>query len=410
MKSKINIDKDTNKNNDDEFDEEYTYCKPNTQRTMKRPSISAEINLEKEDKIIEKSNTKMLVKLKGGKSALSVIKFFSDQNCLDFMNDDKDLNTITRSFPTERSSKRNISNKHVCITNAKRKTRNLIKTLKQKVPKESLLEKGVFFDLEPNSKSRDYMEDYINIENSFHKDVKQNHQVYILSDGHSGHKAAEVTVKLLPEVFSKFLLQEKEQGTKENICENAILNSFVHMDEILQKEVDDNSGCTTNLIYLCYEGNKRVVYSGNVGDSRSILLRESGALRLSYDHKAIDKEEQKRVKQEGGVIIRKRLYGTLAVTRSLGDFEMKETISCLSNKPHITRTEILDSDTFLIIASDGVWDVIKDEDVYELVKLTDFKTVDNITNKPIDLSKLLVKKSVQLGSKDNISCIVIKLN
>jgi len=177
--------------------------------------------------------------------------------------------------------------------------------------------------------------------------------------------------------------------------------------ELKQIIEDDESGCTTNLVYLCHENDKRFVYSGNVGDSRTIIVGSSEALRISYDHKAKDLNEQKRVKEEKGVILRNRLYGHLAITRSLGDFEMKESITCLSNKPHITKTEIKESDAYIVMASDGVWDVFEDKEVFNVTHSTEFQ---NLKGNDKDLAKLLVKKSVERGSKDNISCIAIKLN
>ena len=57
-------------------------------------------------------------------------------------------------------------------------------------------------------------------------------------------------------------------------------------------------------------------------------------------------------------------------------------------------------DLFVIIASDGVWDVISDLDAYNLSK--------HCSNSK-QLSENLVKQSISLGSRDNISCIAIYL-
>ena len=89
---------------------------------------------------------------------------------------------------------------------------------------------------------------------------------------------------------------------------------------------------------------------------------------------------------------------------------MKETATCLSNTPHLTRYEISNTDKYIVIASDGIWDVIRDIDVYEIIISSDFNSLDTITGKPKDLAKLLIKKALELGTKDNLSCIAIKLN
>jgi len=59
------------------------------------------------------------------------------------------------------------------------------------------------------------------------------------------------------------------------------------------------------------------------------------------------------------------------------------------------------------MASDGVWDVFEDKEVFNVTHSTEFQ---NLKGSDKDLAKLLVKKSVERGSKDNISCIAIKLN
>jgi len=281
--------------------------------------------------------------------------------------------------------------------------------LKQLASKQDFeLEQRVFFDLEPNLETREFMEDFINVEYG----EKEHSQVFVLCDGHTGVNVSKNVCDKLPELFFNILEEEsKTESDNSKIVKNALNKSFVEIDLVLHKLFEnDPSGTTTNLIYLCLENGKRVVYSGNVGDSRSILIRKDSVLRLSYDHKASDKEEQKRVKKEGGKIIRNRLYGSLAVTRSHGDFEMKSSAVCLSNIPYITRTEIENTDKFIVIASDGVWDMIKDDEVYDIVNSSEFTSLDVISGKQKDLAKFLVRKAFDLGTKDNISCIAIKLN
>jgi len=341
-----------------------------------------------------------------------------------YNNDDDVRNCKAHRLESEKCIKRTNSSNNSNIKKLKiirGKTLKFKKQIKEQLQEdaESTLEKGVFFELEPNPNTRDYMEDFINIVPNSEIETlfkEKDHRLYILSDGHSGAFSAKTICENFPSLFVNCLNKAKDMSY-ENVVEKAIIDCFPEMDDELSneepfsnKEDMDNSGACTNLIYLCYEDGKRVVHSGNVGDSRSILVQYDKVIRLTYDHKAIDKEEQKRVKEEGGLFIRKRLYGSLAITRSLGDFEFKEGAPCLSNDPYYSRHEIQDTDRYIVIASDGVWDVINDSDVLEIIKSNDFNSEDTITNKPKNLATYLVKKALSLGSKDNISCIAIKLN
>jgi len=333
------------------------------------------------------------------------------KSSLDTLNDLIIKNKRSYSYDNIEINKVNIVQKHI------KYSKLLRKKLTQSFKKENKdLVKGVTFKMEPNSKYRDYMEDFINIENIFNNSLKA-HNLYVVCDGHSGYKAAKTTVEVLPATFLKYLEFNinnninKNNNNNTNIVdismkvEEVFKESFKQMDLILKETIGeiDKCGCTCNLIYICIENGKRVIYSGNVGDTRSILIREKEVLRLSYDHKSSDKDEQKRVKEEGGLIIRNRLFGTLAITRALGDFDFKDEVAGLSNIPYVSRNELRSDDKYCIVASDGLWDVINDEEAKNIIN--DHEKLDKV-----DLANILVSKAIELGSRDNICCVIIKIN
>jgi protein phosphatase PTC1 len=84
-----------------------------------------------------------------------------------------------------------------------------------------------------------------------------------------------------------------------------------------------------------------------------LCSRNGQAVRLSYDHKATDEEEAKRIRDEGCFIITGKVGGSLAVTRAFGDVELKPYVNVL---PYFTETNLTLTDSFLIIACDGVGD------------------------------------------------------
>ena len=92
-----------------------------------------------------------------------------------------------------------------------------------------------------------------------------------------------------------------------------------------------------------------------------------------------------------------RVSGSLAVTRALGDLELKSP--GVSNIPDIEEIEINNKTNFLIVASDGLWDVCEDQTAVVLVK-----TLDQANT----MATTLVKYAKMNGSKDNVSVMVLK--
>ena len=154
------------------------------------------------------------------------------------------------------------------------------------------------------------------------------------------------------------------------------------------------------MYYLYYKRKrKKIIYSANIGDTRSLLISSNDYKRLSYDHRATDNEEFKRIIQGGGIVFAGRVYGTLMLSRAFGDWELKSY--GVSSEPYVTKININENDKYIIVATDGVWDTLDDPDVYEMSK--------NLENSK-DLCNNIVEKALDKGSMDNISCFVIKLN
>ncbi|ESZ95277.1 hypothetical protein SBOR_4331 [Sclerotinia borealis F-4128] len=143
----------------------------------------------------------------------------------------------------------------------------------------------------------------------------------------------------------------------------------------------------------------RVLYTANVGDARIVLCRNGKALRLSYDHKGSDENEGKRVANAGGLILNNRVNGVLAVTRALGDAYMKDLVT---GHPYTTETVVQpDSDEFIILACDGLWDVCSDQEAVDLVRHQ---------QDPVAAAKQLVEYALARFSTDNLSCMIVRFN
>jgi len=91
-----------------------------------------------------------------------------------------------------------------------------------------------------------------------------------------------------------------------------------------------------------------------------------------------------------------RVNGVLAVTRSLGDSSMKEFVV---GAPYTTETELCDEDEFLILACDGLWDVIGDQAAVNQIKtMNDAQTASNH----------LLRYALNNHTTDNVTVVVVR--
>merc|ERR1711892_1610366 len=107
--------------------------------------------------------------------------------------------------------------------------------------------------------------------------------------------------------------------------------------------------------------------------SRTILIRDSKLHFSSMDHKPMGEIEKKRIQQAGGKIIINRINGSLAVSRALGDFDYKNNAQMgalaqlVSPDPDVTCIERHDDDSYLLVACDGIYDFLSNNDIVNYV-------------------------------------------
>eukprot|EP01104_Vermistella_antarctica_P006628 TRINITY_DN17336_c0_g1_i1.p1 TRINITY_DN17336_c0_g1~~TRINITY_DN17336_c0_g1_i1.p1 ORF type:complete len:323 (-),score=46.53 TRINITY_DN17336_c0_g1_i1:216-1115(-) len=213
-------------------------------------------------------------------------------------------------------------------------------------------------------------------------------------DGHGGRGAVDYVVKHLHENFRN---QLKVEGQS---VEEAYQKSYVETDDGVGAANIQFSGTTTVSAFIRKEEGKWILHTANVGDARIVLSQNGVAKRLTYDHKASDEGEVKRIQEAGGFVVYNRVNGILAVTRSLGDRAMKEYVT---GDPYYTKTELNPAeDKFLVLACDGVWDVIEDQECLDLIFADKSLTAQK-------MSERILIKSLRAGSTDNISVMVVKL-
>ncbi|TVU35715.1 hypothetical protein EJB05_17617, partial [Eragrostis curvula] len=126
-------------------------------------------------------------------------------------------------------------------------------------------------------------------------------------------------------------------------------------------------------------------------------------------------DELERVEAAGGRVINwngYRVLGVLATSRSIGDYYLKPYVIA---EPEVTVTDRTDKDEFLILASDGLWDVVPNEVACKIARnclsgLAASKYPESVAgSSAADAAGLLVELAMSRGSKDNISVVVVEL-
>lgn len=149
-----------------------------------------------------------------------------------------------------------------------------------------------------------------------------------------------------------------------------------------------------------------------IGDTRCIvsLKGNSDALPLSIDHKPNQVHERDRIVAAGGSIIRNRVCGGVAVSRSFGDYwfkrksELKDYEQQVSAEPHVQIHQRSEMDEFLVLACDGIFDVLSNEQVQQFVRN---QISNGLHKKPQLICELLVDECLKLGSRDNMSVTLV---
>ncbi|XP_016667184.1 probable protein phosphatase 2C 10 isoform X3 [Gossypium arboreum] len=215
--------------------------------------------------------------------------------------------------------------------------------------------------------------------------------LFAIYDGHLGDS---VPAYLQKHLFSN-ILKDEEFWTNPR---GSISKAYEQTDQaILTHTPDLGRGGSTAVTAILIDGQK--LWVANIGDSRAVLSKKGQAIQMSIDHEP--NTERGSIENRGGFVSNMpgdvaRVNGQLAVSRAFGDKNLK---SHLRSDPDMKTVDI-DSDTeLLILASDGLWKVMSNQEAVDIAK----KTKD-----PLRAAKRLITESLNRDSKDDISCIVVR--
>jgi serine/threonine protein phosphatase PrpC len=181
--------------------------------------------------------------------------------------------------------------------------------------------------------------------------------------------------------------------------DEALRRAFLKTDEeflkIANKEgLGDGSTAITALV------RGRTLWVANAGDARAILVSGSTAIAMSEDHKPNRESERRRITQAGGTVVFMgcwRVNGVLATSRGFGDRELKKVVSA---EPEIRHRTLTEGDDYLVLASDGIWDVLSNQIVAEIVARAGGCRA---------AATAVTEEALRRGSMDNVTAVVISL-
>ena len=217
----------------------------------------------------------------------------------------------------------------------------------------------------------------------FRSSVPERWSFYGMLDGHGGRQTAIQGSSLLQMVLMRELKEIDD-------VVGLIARTDKHM---WKKNIGHDDGACVLLAMI----RGRELGIANLGDCRAVLVKKNcRARQITTDHKASDRGEIERAKESGAFLRGGRLEGLIATTRTIGDYN----IHSINKTPDVFKLTLADDDFRLVIACDGMYDVLTNEDVAQIV-----------TSEP-DVYKaatLLRQAAVAYGSCDNISALVIDI-
>lgn len=190
---------------------------------------------------------------------------------------------------------------------------------------------------------------------------------FAVFDGHGGSVIAQHCSRQLHKT-----IMNRPEYAHGNMKE-AITQGYLDLDESMQQDPqlkEEMAGSTA----VCCLMNRRTLYCGNVGDSRAVASICGATHELSVDHKPGLPAEKERIEAAGGWVEVNRVNGNLALSRAFGDFVFKKNPlknakeQVVTVYPDVTVHDVTPDWEFVVLACDGIWDVMTSAEVVQFVR------------------------------------------
>lgn len=255
-------------------------------------------------------------------------------------------------------------------------------------------------------------------------------------DGHGGACVSKFTSETIYHKIKKFLKLDSRNNSPQHDVAAIVKSISAAFDEVEDEvlEVDDfqYQGSTAVTVYLHddSETKQRTIVSANVGDSRAVLGHKYQAIDLTRDHKPDDEYERKRILSMGETIewdsySQVSRVKNLSLSRAIGDRFAKPVVSGEVEIQLFPMKEMDANgteDDFIILASDGLWDVMTSQNCVDFVAkrlkpskvqartMSKTELVQQKISRRQNMSRFVANEATRRGSCDNICVVIIWLN
>ena len=219
------------------------------------------------------------------------------------------------------------------------------------------------------------------------EDQFANIHLYILADGMGGCNAGDIASKLAIKcaksyIENNFLDTPKDKESLVQLIGSSMeyANMVIYEKSLENKQNFEGMGTT---LEICLIYNNKA-YIGHIGDSRVYRIRKEFMRRITRDHSYVQTliEDGKITKEEALHHPKRNM-----LTKALGCMEQVE--------PDVyTKTFI--KDDIILMTSDGLTNMIKESEIYDIVKQDKLHATEN-----------LVKQANENGGYDNITVVII---
>ncbi|KAK7388560.1 hypothetical protein VNO78_23380 [Psophocarpus tetragonolobus] len=224
---------------------------------------------------------------------------------------------------------------------------------------------------------------------------------YGVFDGHGGKSAAQFVRDRLPRV----IVEDADFPLE---LEKVVTRSFLEIDAEFARSCSIESSLSSGTTALTAIIFGRSLLVANAGDCRAVLSRGGVAIEMSKDHRPLCIKERMRIESLGGYIDDGYLNGQLGVTRALGDWhlagmkEMNGKGGPLSAEPELKLMTLTKEDEFLIIGSDGLWDVFRSQNAVDFAR----RRLQG-HNDVKQCCKEIIAEAIKRGATDNLTVVII---